>query len=81
MDFGEVWNNWTLDNLKKMSPALSDQKNQRFFGTTSPCAAVQKMGEENKFKGIGCTGCDVTSRGYSGIRLGLNVTTLWALMQ
>ena len=53
MEFGEVWNNWALDNLKKMSLALSDQKNQRFFGTTSPCAAVQKMGEEKKFKGIG----------------------------
>ena len=46
MEFGEVWNNWALDNLKKMSLALSDQKNQRFFGTTSPCAAVQKMGKE-----------------------------------
>ena len=26
MEFGEVWNNWALDNLKKMSLALSDQK-------------------------------------------------------
>ena len=58
MEFGEVWNNCALDNLKKMSLALSDQKNS---ASSKLPAHVQLCRRWVKKKGIGWTECDVTS--------------------